>query len=39
MINCGESDKMIKINGKRDKSNESLVVVIFHSFILRTSSD
>ena len=41
MIDCGESDKMMKISGKMDKSNtyKCLVVVIFHSFIPRTSSD
>ena len=41
MIECDESDKMIKIDGKMDKSNtyKCLVVVIFHSFIPRTSSD
>ena len=41
MIDCGKSDKMIKISGKMDKSNtyEGLIVVIFHSFIPRTSSD
>ena len=35
MIDCGESDKMIEISGKIDKSNtnKSLTVVIFHSLI------
>ena len=41
MIDCGESDKMIKLRGKIDKSDtyKGLEVVIFHSFIPRTSSD
>ena len=40
IVDCVESDKMIKISGKMDKSNtyKDLVVVIFHSFILRTFS-
>ena len=41
MIDCGESNKMVKISGKMDKSNnyKGLVVLIFHSFIPRTSSE
>ena len=37
MVDCGESDKMIKISGKMDKSNtyKAFIVVIFHSFIPR----
>ena len=37
MVDCGESDKMI--SGKMEKLNtyKGLVVVIFHSFIPRTS--
>ena len=33
MVDSGESDKMIKISGKIDKSDayKGLVVVIFHS--------
>ena len=30
MVDCGESDEMIKINGKWDKIKD-LVVMIFHS--------
>ena len=38
MLDSGESDNMIKISGKMDKSNtyKGLAVVIFHSFIPRT---
>ena len=39
MIDCGEPYKMIKISRKMYKSNtyKGFVVVIFHSFIPRTS--
>ena len=41
MIDYGDSDTMIEISGKMDKPStyKDLVVVIFHSFILRISSD
>ena len=37
MIDCGESDQMIKISGKMNKSRiyKGLVVVIFHSFLFQ----
>ena len=30
MVDLGESDKMIKISGKIDKSNTTGLMVIFH---------
>ena len=40
MVDCGDSDKMLKINGNTDKSlTKGLVVVTFQSFIPRISSD
>ena len=37
-VYCGESDTMIKISGKMDKSNiyKGLILLIFHSFSPRS---